>query len=131
MRIERRRDRRYPYRVRLVLSAGRQEIVAQTEDVSFKGIFVRTERPPLERQLVRLRFTLPPEGDELAVMGMVARRLPEKKGLPPGAGIQFYGLAQEHRERWSRFIRFVAGGAAAAAVPAVPIDPEVPLDAEP
>lgn len=126
MGIERRRDRRYPFRVRLVLSGGRQEIVVQTEDVSFTGIFVRTDTPLPERHLVRLRFTLPPEGDELAVMGMVARYLPAKEALPPGAGIQFYGLAQAHRERWNRFIRFVvaSGQGAAPAPPALPDTPD-------
>ena len=45
------------------MSTGRQDLVAQTEDVSFTGIFVRMDTPLPERQLVRLRLTLPPEND--------------------------------------------------------------------
>jgi Tfp pilus assembly protein PilZ len=106
---ERRRDRRLQYRVGLVLHAARREIVAQTQDVSFNGILVRTDTPLPLRGLVRLRFTLPSEGDQLEVMGMVARSA--TAGASPGAGIQFYGLSLEHRQRWNRFIRFVAAGA--------------------
>jgi hypothetical protein len=122
MGIERRRDRRYPFHVPLVLSDGRREIVTQTEDVSFKGIFVRSDTPLRERHLVRLRLTLPPEGDELEVMGMATRFLPARQGLPPGAGIQLYGLAQANRERWDRFIRYVVAStqAPAAATAALP-----------
>jgi uncharacterized protein (TIGR02266 family) len=103
---ERRRDRRHPFRVRVVLSAGRHEVVAQTENVSFKGILLRTDLPLSNRQFVRLRITLPPEGDELATAGMVARRFTAKDGVPPGVGVQLYGLAGEQRDRWNRFIQF-------------------------
>jgi hypothetical protein len=90
------------------MSTGRGELSALTEDVSFTGIFVRMDTPLPERQLVRLRLTLPPEGDELAVMGMVARHLPADGGEPPGVGIQFYALSPEQRERWNRFVRHAA-----------------------
>ncbi len=105
--VERRRDRRHPFRVRLVLSRGGQELEAQTEDVSFAGVFIRMDTPLPVRQLVRLKLTLPPEGDALAVMGMVARHFPARDGLPPGVGIQFYSLATEERRRWNHFIRYV------------------------
>jgi Tfp pilus assembly protein PilZ len=105
--VERRRDRRHPFRVQLVLSRGGQEVAAQTEDVSFAGVFIRMDTPLPVRQLVRLKLTLPPEGDALAVMGLVARHFPARDGLPPGVGIQFYSLATEERRRWNHFIRFV------------------------
>jgi Tfp pilus assembly protein PilZ len=128
--VERRKDRRHPCRVRLVLTRGGQELVAQTEDVSFAGIFIRTDTPIPARQLVRLRLTLPPDGDELSVMGMVARHFPARDDLPPGVGIQFYSLGAAERRRWDQFIRFVTTGkpaaparAAAPAVPAVVPEP--------
>jgi len=126
MGIEKRKDRRYPFRVKALLVSGRNEIVAQTEDVSFKGVFVRTDAPLPERHLLRLTFTLPPEGDTLQVTGMVARSVPGRGGKPPGAGIQFYGASAEVLERWNRFIRHVASGAPAPAPPAPVFPPGTP-----
>ncbi len=105
---ERRRDRRFRFGVRLVMSTGRGELSALTEDVSFTGIFVRMDDPLPERQLVRLRLTLPPDGVELAVMGMVARHLPADGGEPPGVGLQFYALSPKQRERWNRLVHLAA-----------------------
>jgi len=108
MSSEKRRDQRYPFRVRVAISVGRQEIVTQTDDVSFNGIFLRMDSPPPERQLVRMIFSLPPSGDPLTVMGMVARVTPALNGRPPGAGIRFYGVEQMVRNRWQSFVRHVA-----------------------
>ena len=129
MGIEKRKDRRYPFHVKVVLVSGRSEIVAQTEDVSFKGVFVRADPPLPERHLLRLKFTLPPEGDALALTGMVARSVPGKDGRPPGAGIQFYGAAAADLERWNQFIRYVAAGAVAPAPAAPPVFPPGTPDA--
>jgi len=117
---ERRRDRRYPYRVKLVLTRNGKELVARTEDVSFTGIFYRTDTPIPERQLVRLRLTLPSEGGDFTVMGMVARNVPARAGLPPGVGIQFYALSVADRRRWTAFIRFVASAAPEPVAPPAP-----------
>lgn len=124
MGIEKRKDRRYPFHAKAVLQSGRTELVAQTEDVSFKGVFIRTDTPLPERHLLRLKFTLPPEGDEFVITGMVARSIPGKDGRPPGAGIQFYGATSSDLDRWNRFIRWVASGAPrpATAPPVLPPD---------
>ncbi len=105
---ERRRDRRLPFRVRLILSRGGHAEAAWTEDVCFAGVFVRMDTLLPARQLVRLKLTLPPENDELSAMGMVARHLPARGPLPPGVGIQFYSLGTAERRRWNRFIQFAA-----------------------
>ncbi len=128
MGIEKRKDRRYPFHVRTVLQSGRSEVVAQTEDVSFKGVFIRTDTPLPERHLLKLKFTLPPEGDGFTITGMVARSVPGRDGKPPGAGIQFYGANSTDLDRWNRFIRWVAAGAPAPAPPSTPASaPAVPL----
>jgi len=123
---ERRRDLRYPSQVPLVLTRHGLELVARTEDVSFTGIYFRTDTPLPERQLVRLKLTLPPTAEELIVMGMVTRCVPASAGLPPGVGIQFYALAPAERRRWGNFIRQVAAGlpVAAAPPPAAALPPE-------
>jgi Tfp pilus assembly protein PilZ len=110
-------DRRYSFHVKVVLGSGRTEIVTQTKDVSFKGVFVRSDTPLAERHLLRLRFTLPPEGDELEITGMVARGVPTRGSSSPGVGIQFFAASAGTRERWNRFIRFVAAGARALPAP--------------
>lgn len=120
MGIEKRKDRRYPFHVKAVLQSTHGEVVAQTEDVSFKGIFLRTDTPLPERHLLRLKFTLPPGGDEFAIAGMVARSVPARDGKPPGAGVQFYGATSADLERWNQFIRWVASGAPAPEAPAAP-----------
>ncbi len=120
MGIEKRKDRRYPFRVKAVLQSGRNEVVGQTEDVSFKGVFVRTDTPLPERHLLRLKFTLPPDGDAFVITGMVARSIPGQEGRAPGAGIQFYGATSSDLDRWNRFIRWVAAGAQVARPAAAP-----------
>jgi hypothetical protein len=112
--VERRRDRRYPFRLALVLSRNGQELAAQTEDVSFTGIFFRTDTPIAERQLVKLRLSLRPGEEPLAVMGMVARNVQAREGHPPGIAIQFYALGTADRKRWIQFVREVV----ATAIPA-------------
>jgi hypothetical protein len=122
---ERRRDRRLPFRVRLILSRGGQAVAAWTEDVSFAGIFVRMDTLLPVRQLVRLKLTLPPENDELSAMGMVARHIPARGALPPGVGIQFYSLGTAERRRWTRFIQFAAASNEVTAP--IPLDEETPV----
>jgi uncharacterized protein (TIGR02266 family) len=129
--IDRRRDRRYPCRVPLALSRNGQELAAQTEDVSFTGIFFRTDTPIPERQLVKLRLSLPPGGEPLAVMGMVARNVPSRDGLPPGIGIQFYALAVADRRRWVQFVRAIAPAAPNLVEPARPLAVVPPAPAVP
>jgi uncharacterized protein (TIGR02266 family) len=117
--FERRRHRRYPYRVRVTLSKGGQEAQAYSEDVSLSGLFVRMEMPVQERWLVRLRLTLPPGNQELSVMGMAARQCPGRDGVLPGVGIQLYSLAPPDRKRWEAFIEWVSSRPVeAAAAPA-------------
>jgi hypothetical protein len=107
MGLERRRDRRHPFRLGVTISWGGKEIVAESNDVSFRGVFVATDAPLPERELVRLRVALPPDGAELAGLGMVARRLASGPDRAPGVGIQLYALAAGERERWVRFVRWV------------------------
>lgn len=129
--IERRRTVRFPFRVDAVLSHGGKEVAAHTDDVSLEGLSLRTDVHVEVRWLVRLRLKLPPEGDELVVMGMVARQVAARDGGPPGVGIQLYSLSSLERRRWSQFIGFVAAGPSAegatVAAPTVRrLDPRLP-----
>lgn len=106
MRLEKRRDRRYPYCERVTLTWGRREFVARSEDVSFNGLLVRTDAPIPERQLVRLSLRLAPDGAEIRLTGMVIRRTRWPRA-EPGLAIVLYAVGTLERDRWERFVRLV------------------------
>lgn len=110
-----RRDRRYPVRIPGVILSRKGEVPVLTGDVSFRGAFLRTDNPPQLRQLLRVRFEMPPEfgpspaDRELSTTGMVAHvvSVGDAAGRAPGAGVEFYGLDGELRDKWERFIHLV------------------------
>jgi Tfp pilus assembly protein PilZ len=108
-RPEQRRDRRYRFELPVVLIRGGREVPLLTADVSFRGLFLRTDDPPPLRQLLQVRARLPPENDEIRVHAMavfVAR--PGTPGRAPGVGLQLYALGDGDRQRWERFVQWVA-----------------------
>lgn len=125
--IDKRRDPRRPFRTRIVLSKDGQDMEGYTENANRTGLFARFERLVPERWLVNLRLTLPPEGEELAVMGMVTRQIPARDGLPPGLGILLYALQPAARKRWNRFIESLESGSIALEPPAARHDPRFPV----
>lgn len=104
-----RRDVRYKVQIPAVLIRGKSVLRYRTEDVSFRGVFLRTDDPPSLRQLVQIRLTLPPDNAEVAFHGMAVHvvRPEEAKGRCPGVGIQFYAADGAERVRWETFIRAV------------------------
>ena len=118
MSIERRRDRRYPFRFKVLVANGRSDLQGETEDVSYTGLSIRTETRLAERQFVRMRVVMPSEPGELTLTGMVTRSSPGSELGLARAGVQFYGLAPEQRERWNKVIRQAAQGAASPSAPA-------------
>ena len=79
-----------------------------TNNVSFRGVFLRTDTPPALRQLVKLELHLPDKTivTAHAMVVHVAKR-PEGEakgeGAVPGVGLQFWGPIDKNRE-WDRFI---------------------------
>src|SRR5262245_55545372 len=79
-----------------------------THDVSFRGVFVRTDTPPVLRQLVKIELVLP---DKTLIGGhaMVVHVAPKQQGVPkgegpvPGIGLQFWGPIENARA-WEQFI---------------------------
>ncbi len=100
-----RRDLRYAIRFPAKLAYGKKELSLSTEDVSFRGIFVRTDTPPRLRQLVRIQLVLPDGERALKVHGMVVHVADGEKR--PGVGIQFYAMDHEARDTWDALIRYV------------------------
>lgn len=79
-----------------------------TNDVSFRGVFIRTDAPPTLRQLVKFELVLP---SNVVVSGhaMVVHIAPRPAGIPkgegpvPGIGLQFWGPVTNGKE-WEQFI---------------------------
>ena len=59
MGAEQRRDERYAVHIPATLTRGHEAVALLTEDVSFRGLFLRTDSPPTLRQLVRIEIREP------------------------------------------------------------------------
>jgi len=104
---EQRRDgRRYPVHFPVKLTTGKKSRRLFTEDVSFRGVFIRTESPPALRQLVRLDLNLPPKGLPLTVHGTVVHVVSPNGPAagPPGVGVQLHALDRDARVTWNSFV---------------------------
>jgi Tfp pilus assembly protein PilZ len=76
-----------------------------TWEVGYRGMFLITDRPPDERQLIKLEVHLP-GGTRISAPAMVAWRRPSSdvQGRPSGAGVQFYGIGREETAVWQRYV---------------------------
>jgi hypothetical protein len=99
---ERRRDARA--RISLpthVVRRGGMETVEML-DASYRGLFVRMDDPPPERELVKLLVELP--GDlEFEVHAVVVRHVVDPLGRT-GVGLRFFALNGQARSCWETFI---------------------------
>ena len=85
---------------------GKTAITLETSDVSYKGLFVRTNEPPALRSLVRLRVKLMDRDFEAHAMAVhVVSGSDDPNDRPPGVGLQFWGLAGPNRSAWDDFVR--------------------------
>lgn len=100
-----RREDRYIVRVPVVLICGGVRRELFTRDVSFRGLFVCTDQPPVLRQLISIEAKLPPEDTLFISHGMSVYAI-EPGGLPqkPGIGVQFYAQSGVERRKWEDFI---------------------------
>lgn len=85
-----------------------KDVVAATEDIGLRGIFIRTEAPPAKMQLLRLKVALP-GGAELVLHG-VGKHVVDKssKAHAAGIGIEFFGLDGTARKQWEEFVHAVS-----------------------
>jgi Tfp pilus assembly protein PilZ len=121
---QRRRDTRYRVQIPLVLHCGGRAHKLLTEDVSFRGLFARTDTPPVLRQLIRIEAELPPAGVPFASHGMSVYVIEpaNDRGRAPGVGIQFYAMGPE-RTKWEDFINHVRADAEIVPVDTDAVDP--------
>jgi Tfp pilus assembly protein PilZ len=103
--VERRRDARFPAQLPVVLQAGKATQKVVTWEVSYRGMFLVTDKPPGERMLVKVDIELP-DGLRLVAPAMVvwARPKDESNARPAGVGLQFYGIGRDESAIWQRFV---------------------------
>lgn len=70
-------------------------------DASYRGLYVRMEEPPPERQLVKLLIELP--GKDLECHAIVVRQVMDPLGRT-GVGLRFFALNGQDRADWESFI---------------------------
>src|SRR5579863_4485762 len=106
---QRRRGVRYTIRFPVQLTLGKRTVSLLTSDVSYGGVFLRTDAPPALQQLVRVRLVLPIGDRALSMHGMTVRVVtPDNpSGYDAGFGVQFYGVDQTTRDSWDTFVRHV------------------------
>lgn len=106
---ERRMETRFPYRTSVIVRMGKLERELYTEDVSFRGLFVRTDDPYPMRSLVHVSILVPGAERLLDVNAMVVHRVPPSSagGRVPGSGLQLYGVDREIRARWDALVAAV------------------------
>jgi hypothetical protein len=100
---ENRREPRYPARiVARVLRRG-ETVDLMTNDVSFRGAFLRTDAPAVLRQLVKVAFSLP-NGAVVSGHAMVVHVVPKNASdVVPGMGVQFWGPVVEAKA-WEQYV---------------------------
>ncbi len=102
---EQRRSQRFPCEVAVVLREGKLKHDLITRDVSRHGLFVRTTVDLTERNLVQLQLGLP--DGPLPATAFVARNA-QTQDLQ-GAGLQFFALSAQSKQRWDDFVNNLNG----------------------
>jgi hypothetical protein len=99
---DKRRDIRYPARILAKVVRRGDTVELLTNDVSFRGAFLRTDAPPALRQLVRVSFAL--HDVVVSAHAMVVHVVPPSGGeRVPGVGLQFWGPIDQQKA-WDAFV---------------------------
>ncbi len=110
-------DRRSDVRARIaipthVMRRGEMESVEML-DASYRGLFIRMESAPPERQLVKLLLELPEQ--DIEVHAVVVRVVVLDPLGRAGVGLRFFALNGQDRSAWEGFIGSVLHKRARAA----------------
>lgn len=80
-------------------------------DASYRGLFIRMDEPPPERQLVKLLIELPMR--DLEAHAVVVRVVVDAVGRT-GVGLRFFALNGQDRVDWESFIASIVHRRASA-----------------
>jgi hypothetical protein len=106
---DQRREARYSFQLPAVLWRGKRALDVVTEDVSFRGVFLRVNAPQAVRQLVEIEMVLPPDNQRVRLHGMVIYviRAAEGDEHAPGIGVELRGMTGVANAAWEGFVRDV------------------------
>jgi hypothetical protein len=102
---DKRREARFPARIVARVQRRGESLELLTNDVSFRGAFIRTDAPPSLRQLVKVSFAMP-DGKLVSAHAMVVHVVPPGEAAGdrvPGIGVQFWGPVNEAKA-WEQFV---------------------------
>jgi hypothetical protein len=102
---EKRREPRYSIRFPARLHWKNRMYVSLVEDVSNRGMCVRTDATPPLRLLVRVELELPDNQHTLTMHAMVAHTTAQDGCPQPAIGLELYGVAAQERAAWEAFVR--------------------------
>ncbi len=105
-----RRDERFNFVTPALLIRGKRRTQLHSADVSFSGLFLKTDNPPPLRELVRIKLVLPSDRQDVELMGMAVHRVEPGGPRLAGIGILLYGLDPAARSRWETFVQEVRFG---------------------
>jgi hypothetical protein len=103
---EQRRSQRYRHELIVEMHDKRGLRRLHAVDVARHGVFLVTDEPPRERHLVQLTLHLP--GGAIRAAASVTRTIAHARDdQPAGAGLQFFALSDDDKQRWDDFIFFL------------------------
>jgi Tfp pilus assembly protein PilZ len=105
---ESRRHRRIPVRLPIRIGEGDDEVTLMSEDVSYSGVFLRTDMFLNSGDRIAMAVRIPDTGEDLKLVGVVAHCINWEQAATfqqgPGMGIQIYGFDRESLEQWNGFV---------------------------
>ncbi|HEY2513333.1 MAG TPA: PilZ domain-containing protein [Polyangiaceae bacterium] len=100
---EARRDTRYRCELPITLIARSGNVRLLTDNVSYRGFFLRTDSPPPRMQLLQVQFTLPGHETPITTHAMVVYVTGSDAAMR-GAGVCFFAMDAGIRKDWEAFI---------------------------
>ncbi len=103
-----RRSQRYRFKLPILFKGTYRDRPALTEDISFHGVFIRTDEARTPNQLVKFTAVDPTEDQHIDLLGIVARCVRPEEATPdrpPGIGVSLFGNSRETEARWVSVVR--------------------------
>ncbi|MEZ4270855.1 MAG: PilZ domain-containing protein [Myxococcota bacterium] len=107
-----RKDTRIALQIPIDVSVGKRHEKLLSEDISFNGVFIRTDNSPPIRSFIKMKFprTLFPQ--DFMLSAMVVHNVPPRNrlGRSPGFGVELYANSTAAEAIWNQFVTKVAPG---------------------
>ena len=103
---ERRNHARVPRKFKVIFSNPKAFVNSYLFNISTGGLFVKTNEPPNQGEIINLKIILPDKKKGLEVLGEVIwfireERVTAKGKFPPGMGVKFLNLSTQDKIRIS------------------------------